>query len=164
MKTKQESEHPDNVYLIGCIIICVLAMVLLFCSANAYLKPKRNDTRYPVSMSGTVISAKHYSTKGRSNLDRDRKKYSDIQIRYDGPDGEQLVFSRNSVPGYLSEGESIPIRCSEDLKEAVIYEDTRPDFVKLFVCLFFGLVFGYKGFPLLFSEIRLRTAASHSDV
>ena len=162
-KIKHESEQPDNVYLIGCIIICALAAALLFFSANAYLKPKRNDARCPVAMSGTVVSSRHHSTSGKSKLERDRKKYSDIIVRYDGPDGEQLAFSRDSVPGYLNEGDSIPIRCSENLKEAVIYEDTRPNYVEILVLLFLGLVFGYKGFPLLFGEIRLRLAASRSD-
>ena len=112
-------------------------------------------------MSGTIISAKHHSTSGKSKSTR--KHYSDIVIRYDGPDGAPLTFSKNSVPGTLEEGESIPIRCSEDLKKAVIEADTRPDFVEIIILLFFSVVFGYKGFPLLFGEIRQRTAPSHSD-
>lgn len=112
-------------------------------------------------MSGTVISAKHHSTKGKSKSRR--KYYSDIVIRYDGADGTPLTFSKDNVSGTLEEGESIPIRCSEDLKEAVIASDTRPDPVRIIGFLFFGLVFGYKGFPLLFQEIRSRAAASHSD-
>lgn len=130
-------------------------------TAHAFVKPKLNDRRCPVSMSGTVISAKHHSTSGKSKSRR--TYYSDIVVRYDGPDGAPLTFSKDSVSGTLEEGESIPIRCSEDLKEAVIASDTRPNYVEVFGVLFFGLFFGYKGFPLLFQEIRLRIAASRSD-